>query len=67
VGASSFVAADSRPGKNAAIKVDDSQRRNAIQENEYGVMKECVASMAGPLPKASLHAKRDAARSLGES
>ena len=29
-------------------------------------MKECVASMAGPLPKASLHAKRDAGRSLGE-
>ena len=30
-------------------------------------MKECVASMARPLPKASLHAERDAARSLGES
>ena len=29
-------------------------------------MKECVASMAGPLPKASLNAKRDAGRSLGE-
>jgi hypothetical protein len=28
-------------------------------------MKECVASMAGPLPKASLHAKRDAGKISG--